>query len=110
MLIVGIDDLPQAQALTLKTKYPKENTITFFYAHLSKIIVDNNKPVKAGDIIGKSGCTGNASNMKSIQSGSHLHFEVRKTNAACGKGVENRIDPLPFINNCTNITQLRDET
>lgn len=109
MLIVGIEDLPRAQAFALKTKYPEENKITFFYAHLSEIIANKSKIVKAGDIIGKSGCTGNASNMKSTQSGSHLHFEVRKTNATCGKGLTNRIDPLPFINNCTNIKQLRDE-
>jgi murein DD-endopeptidase MepM/ murein hydrolase activator NlpD len=40
------------------------------YAHLSKIVVDSNKYVKTGQLIGLGGATGRAS-------GSHLHFEIR---------------------------------
>lgn len=106
LLTVGINDLPEAQASVLRAEYPKESTITFLYAHLSKITPKNNDKVHAGDIIGKSGCTGNASKMTKIVDGAHLHFEAQKTNATCGLGLENRIDPLPFIKNCTNIKDL----
>lgn len=39
------------------------------YAHLSKILVSSGQEVKAGDLIGYSGETGNCA-------GAHLHFEV----------------------------------
>lgn len=46
------------------------NGLETFYAHLSKIIVQPNDEVRAGDIIGLGGNTGRSR-------GSHLHFEVR---------------------------------
>ena len=39
------------------------------YGHLSKRLVRKNMKVKAGDIIGKVGSTGNST-------GNHLHYEV----------------------------------
>lgn len=51
------------------------------YAHLSKIIKTGN--VKAGQLIGKSGATGNVT-------GPHLHFEIRLG----GK----RVNPSPYLN------------
>jgi len=46
------------------------NGLETVYAHLSKYNVAINDIVKAGDILGKGGATGNAR-------GSHLHFEMR---------------------------------
>ncbi len=40
------------------------------YAHLCECEVAVNEPVQQGQVIGKVGCTGNAT-------GSHLHFELR---------------------------------
>ncbi len=49
------------------------------YAHLSSVSVSNNQSVSRGELIGKSGNTGNVSPMPTTstsQAGSHLHFEV----------------------------------
>lgn len=59
-----------------------ENGLETYYAHLSKIDVEPNQLVKAGDYIGKGGMTGRVT-------GPHLHFETRFK----GKS----IDPLSFI-------------
>lgn len=46
------------------------NGLETYYGHLSKLLVDPNAIVKAGDPIGLGGNTGRST-------GSHLHFEVR---------------------------------
>ncbi len=46
------------------------NGLETFYAHLSEISVSPNQEVRAGDLLGLGGNTGNSR-------GSHLHFEVR---------------------------------
>ena len=46
------------------------NGLETFYAHLSELYVVPNQFVKAGDLIGLGGNTGNSH-------GSHLHFETR---------------------------------
>ncbi|OXA74207.1 hypothetical protein B0A56_12805 [Flavobacterium columnare NBRC 100251 = ATCC 23463] len=66
-------------------------TYYFFYAHLSERNVAKGASVSAGDIIGKTGQSGNASGQAAKMN--HLHFEVRNTSARTG----GRIDPLSTI-------------
>ena len=58
------------------------------YAHLSESMVKPGQRVEKGQLIGKSGNTGNST-------GPHLHTEVRN-NIKWSAGVER--DPMPFIN------------
>lgn len=55
-------------------------------------------PVAVGKKIGTSGSTGNAKGMTTINKGAHLHFEVHTIGGRLGTGLDNRINPLPFIN------------
>ena len=57
------------------------------YAHLSEAFVKAGDKVTKGQLIGKSGNTGNST-------GAHLHFEVRN-NIRWSAGKE--VDPMPFI-------------
>lgn len=52
------------------------------YAHLSEILVKRDEPVKRGQVIGKSGQTGNVGSPQ-------LHFEIRKGATP--------VDPMPFL-------------
>lgn len=57
------------------------------YAHLSKIGVKDGAKVSVGQILGKTGATGQAS-------GPHLHFEIRKSE---GFGFEGTKSPTKFL-------------
>ncbi|ENY5821349.1 transglycosylase, partial [Acinetobacter baumannii] len=50
-----------------------------------------------GEVIGKTGATGNANKMTTISKGAHLHFEARSA-PLLGVGLDGRFDPIPFIN------------
>ncbi|MEU1843516.1 M23 family metallopeptidase [Micromonospora sediminicola] len=54
------------------------------YAHQSRLLVDVGDKVRAGQVIGYEGATGDAT-------GPHLHFEVHKG------AMWNQIDPAPFL-------------
>lgn len=93
-IVVGCD-------LEGKGDYGKTITLQFedengkkawvFYSHLSEIDVNVNDQVKEGDVIGKTGITGNANNLKGEDQ--HLHFEYRTGGARLGKGLNGRDDP-----------------
>jgi murein DD-endopeptidase MepM/ murein hydrolase activator NlpD len=52
------------------------------YAHASEILVKRDEPIKRGQVIAKSGQTGNVSTPQ-------LHFEIRKGSAP--------VDPMPYL-------------
>ena len=93
-IVVGCD-------LEGKGDYGKTITLQFegengkkawaFYSHLSEIDVNVNDQVKEGDVIGKTGISGNANNLKGEDQ--HLHFEYRTGGARLGKGLNGRDDP-----------------
>jgi len=85
------------QTLVIQLETNNElNGLFAFYSHLNRVDVKVGDKVKAGQIVGLTGNTGNAIRMTTIATGAHLHFELR-TKAVAGLGLGNRIDPLPFI-------------
>lgn len=83
------------KTLGIKGTYNGE-TYYFFYAHLSERSVAKGDKVTAGDPIGKTGQSGNASGQAAKMD--HLHFEVRTTSARTG----GRIDPIATIDELKN--------
>ena len=61
------------------------------YCHLSEVNVKVGDIVKAGQVIAKSGVTGNASGTRAP----HLHFEIAFEMR--GKGLVNRVDPEMYF-------------
>jgi murein DD-endopeptidase MepM/ murein hydrolase activator NlpD len=82
--------------IRMETSNPNLNGLFAFYSHLNRVDVKVGDKVKAGQIIGLTGNTGNARDMTTIEKGAHLHFEIR-TQLSVGLGLAGRIDPLPFI-------------
>jgi murein DD-endopeptidase MepM/ murein hydrolase activator NlpD len=75
------------------TKVSPVDALWAFYAHLSSYIVKKDQIVAAGDVIGFTGHSGNAS-----ASAPHLHFEIRSTsNPSPGLGSTGRIDPATIL-------------
>ncbi len=96
-LVVQVNDLPLGKESLCIYNENSLSKVYFFYAHLSEIhpeIVARTS-VKCGDILGKTGCPGNANGMIDIASGAHLHFEVRTTERS--PGIINHLDPAQFI-------------
>lgn len=79
---VVIDDAP-GYDYGITVQIDHENGYQSLYGHLSKALVKPGQRVKKGQVIGKSGDTGNVT-------GPHLHFEVRK-------GSNNPVDPNQLI-------------
>lgn len=66
----------------LYTQVTHADGVVTFYCHCAELVVRQGQTVKAGDVIARSGETGNAT-------GPHLHFEIKKD------GV--RLNPLYYI-------------
>lgn len=69
------------------------------YAHLENISVSKGDLIDAGEIIGKTGTTGNADFPGVVP---HLHFEIRQLNqwssaAALSNGESTPLDPMLFL-------------
>lgn len=60
------------------------------YGHLSRINVKVNQKVKASDVLGTQGSSGNST-------GNHLHFEVWNTGGQKRDFNKHRVDPKPYI-------------
>ena len=93
----GLDGYGFTITLKIKnTDNPELNGKFAFYAHLDRIDVKVGDKVNYGCVIGLSGDTGNATGMKTVAKGGHLHFEIR-TIQNPGLGLGGRIDPEPYI-------------
>lgn len=66
-----VDYIGESPIYGLYTQVSHGNGVTSFYAHCSKLLVQQGQTVQMGDVIALSGETGNAT-------GPHLHFELKK--------------------------------
>jgi murein DD-endopeptidase MepM/ murein hydrolase activator NlpD len=66
----------------LYVKVDHDNGVATFYAHCSKLLVSKGDTVSCGQVIAKSGQTGNAT-------GPHLHFSIEKDSV--------RLDPTYYL-------------
>ncbi|TMN20851.1 peptidoglycan DD-metalloendopeptidase family protein [Lentibacillus cibarius] len=64
------------------------NGLQTYYAHMMKTGVSAGTKVRAGQIIGQIGTTGNST-------GAHLHFEVHQKK---DDGTYKTVDPMPYVN------------
>lgn len=77
-----------------------------FYAHLSSASVKAGDVVTAGQVIGRTGESGNARGMPAADQ--HLHFELR-TEPNPGLGLDGRISPLLIYGRCPLRETIEDE-
>lgn len=80
------------EVLVLEFQHQNQ-TLYAAYCHLGFTFVPQNHPVKQGEIIGRVGVTGNASNMRGKDV--HLHFEIR-TERRPGLGLTGRRNPTLY--------------
>ncbi|PXY46039.1 peptidoglycan DD-metalloendopeptidase family protein [Flavobacterium hydrophilum] len=76
------------------TNYSSSNQRFLRYAHLSEMSVTVNQKVTAGQVIGKSGKTGNAED-QNVRA-RHLHFDIANIKDA-GKGTGERENPAFYV-------------
>lgn len=101
-----VSDLPNSKQTILKNQLNfKGDFVYFVYCHLNKVNVTRGDVIDSRNFsnpIGLSGSSGNATNMKTIAQGAHLHFEVRDNAAASmgQTGMKYRYNPFPLLDNC----------
>ena len=81
-------------SITIKHTDSQNNTVYSFYAHLSEVNVSVDESVTEGQVIAKSGITGNASDLKGQDQ--HLHFELRSRPENI-KGLAGKLDPNTIV-------------
>jgi murein DD-endopeptidase MepM/ murein hydrolase activator NlpD len=77
--------MPRKDDLGGNTVWLNAPGISYYYAHLDRVAVRDQQRVKAGDVLGYVGNTGNANGMPS-----HLHFGVYRWG-------REPVDPLPLL-------------
>lgn len=86
-------------ALDLTTSYGRHvilkckvngETVYVYYAHLDKRYVEEGQVVKAGQLIGEVGSSGNSN-------GPHLHYEVRNANKYYGTKSRPNLNPYNYL-------------
>lgn len=92
-VIVGVNLGKYGYGYTITLKFGDKFA---FYAHLSEVITQAGRTVSEGELIGKTGASGNGGGMLTIAKGGHLHFEIR-TQQTVGLGLGGRLDPLKFV-------------
>jgi murein DD-endopeptidase MepM/ murein hydrolase activator NlpD len=88
---IVIDDIGGNKDFGIYVQIDHQNGYQTIYGHLSSKAVSIGQPVNKGDVIGKSGDTGNVT-------GPHLHFEVRK-------GKNNPVDPDQLMSGGSVLSQ-----
>jgi len=91
-VVVSVQDKDQGDygkslQILLGDQSTSANQRLAFYAHLSAVFVKVGEMVSEGQLIARSGNSGNAKNTPP-----HLHLEIR-TKANPGRGLKNRVDP-----------------
>ena len=81
-------------SVTIEHTTKDDNKVYSFYAHLSEVLVNVDDIVSEGDVIAKSGISGNASNLTGADQ--HLHFELR-SKPENDKGLSGKLNPNDFV-------------
>ena len=90
----GGDHKDYGQSVTIEHTIDNGNKVYSFYAHLSEVNVNVNDVVSEGQIIAKSGDTGNAGSPNVEDQ--HLHFELR-SQSGNAIGLNGKINPNEIV-------------
>lgn len=89
--VVSVQSLTTSYGKHIKIKAVVNNSVVYMrYCHLNSYIVSSGDKVKAGQLIGYSGSTGNST-------GPHLHYEVRNANDYYGNVSSPTLNPRNYL-------------